>query len=115
MSELATLLRERQPRLSVAEWDLGAVRPDGVRDDRSVPPRPGEGLGVLPPPLARARRCRAERRAPRPCGAGAAWARPGGRHAEHRRAASARRLARRDRGARLDPPRELPSLRAQFA
>ena len=35
---------ERHPRLPLAGRDLGAVRPDGVRDDRRLPARPGEGL-----------------------------------------------------------------------
>ena len=34
---------------------LGAVRPDGVRDDRGIPARPGEGLGLLLETAGRAR------------------------------------------------------------
>src|SRR5919109_5049711 len=39
--------RERNPRLPVADWNLGSVRPDGVRHDRGIPARPRQGLGLL--------------------------------------------------------------------
>ena len=100
--------RERHPRLPLADRHLGAVRPDGVRDDRGVRERPGEGLELLRAPLPRADRGRAERRAPRARGARAARGRLERDHAEHRPAARARRQPRRDRGARLDPRVRLP-------
>ena len=86
--------RERDPRLPLADGHLGAVRPDGVRDDRRVPPRPGEGLGLLRAAARRARRTRSrtpahlalaelERRG----------LRRGGRHAERRPAPPGGRVA----------------------
>src|SRR3990170_7496206 len=36
--------RERDPGLPLADRDLGAVRPDGIRVDRRVPGRSGEGV-----------------------------------------------------------------------
>ena len=90
-------------------WD--AVRPDGVRDDRRLPPRPGEGLGLLLETSGDPRRREAERRPPCPRGARAPRARRGDRHPERRPAAPGGRLGAGDRGARLDPNGQLPGLR----
>ena len=103
--------RERHPGLPLAHRHLGAVRPDGVRDDRRLPPRPREGLGLLLEAPRDARRREAERRPPRARRARAPRARRGDDHPERRPAPPGGRLGERDRGARLDPHRELPRLR----
>ena len=95
--------RVRHPGLSLGGRDLGAVRPDGVRDDRRVPRRSGQGLGLLCATARPAGAGGAERRPPRPRRARAARLRRRGDHAEHRLSPRARRLTVARRGARLDP------------
>ena len=82
-------------RSSTRRWTRSSATPSGCGG--STP-----HVRVLPTP--------AERRPPGAGGARGARPRAGGRHAEHRPAAPARRQPRRDRGARLD--RELHSARA---
>ena len=89
------------PDFRSAGGHLGAVRPDGGGAHRRVPPRSRAGVGVLRAPARRARRRRAERRAPRARRARGAGLDPRSDHAERRRPAPARRLARGRRGARL--------------
>src|SRR5438094_644167 len=84
--------RERDSGLPLADRALGAGRPDGVRLDRRLPPRPGQGLELLQAPRRDADRGRAE---------------PGPRRARRPRAYGLRRPGvvanRRERGG--DPPR----------
>ena len=90
---------------------MGERRPDGGRPHLRLAAHAGALLGLLRSALRDARGQAPERRPP---GAGRArGGRPArrGDHPEHRRPARRRRLARRDRGARLDLHGFVPGVR----